>query len=218
MNTTQTVALLSGAIHVPLALTVWSMLHRRNDLGWPAGARQSGLVWLVCTGLHSLGPGVLSSAVNTALTLLTTIALTSALAWPAGAAGLRLASRSAIVLAIIEALFAAALALRLLALSMGWPPAAGLSASWDALLVAATAVIAALYGNLGCLGLALDRSSAATRQAQAAQMAESHRRMAAEQSADELRTLLQQRDPPGHRTQPPAACTGPRGAPAAARP
>ena len=247
MNTTQTVALLSGAIHIPLALTVWSMLHRRNarwplalwvlgsvamglgmmafaardrlpdwasyplaaglifasmlrttalriDLGWPTRARQSGLVWLVCKGLHSLGPGVLSSAVNTMLTLLTTIALTSALAWYAGAAGLRLASRSAIVLALIEALFAAALVLRLLALSMGWPPAAGLSASWDALLVAATAVIAALYGNPGYLGLALDRSSAAARQAQAAQMAESHRRMAAEQSADELRTLLQQRD------------------------
>ena len=248
MNTTQTVTLLAGAIHVPLALTVWSMLHRRParlpvtlwvlgslvmgagaiafaargvlpdwatselaagliagsmllrtvalriDLGWPPqGAWFAGL-WVLVLAVYTLCRHLLGVAAYRPVALLEIIGLISLLGWHALAAGRQLPSRSGLVLAGIEGLFAVAVAIRLLAGSMGWTPTAGMSLSWDALLMASIGVAEAVYGNLGYLGLELDRSQAAEKRAHTAQLAEGARREVAERSADELRGLLQQRD------------------------
>lgn len=248
MNTTQTVILLAGAIHVPLALTVWRMLQRqparlpvtlwvlgsltmgagamafaargllpdwascelaagliggsmllrtvalRIDLGWPPRGPWFASVWVLALALYALCRHLFGVAGNRPVALLEIIGLISVLGWHALAAGRQLPSRSALVLAGIEGLFAVAVAIRLLAGSMGWTPAAGLSLSWDALLMACTGVAEAVYSNLGYLGMELDRSQAAARQAHTAQLAEATRREVAERSADDLRGLLQQRD------------------------
>lgn len=248
MNTTQTVTLLAGAIHIPLALTVWSMLYRqparlpvtlwvlgslamgtgamafamrgvlpdwatyelaaglmagsmllrtlalRIDLGWPPRSALIAAIWVLTVVVYAGCRQLLGVSGNRPVALLEIIGLISVLGWHALAAGRHLPSRSGLVLAAIEGLFAASVAIRLLAGSMGWTPTAGMSLSWDALLMAVAGVAEAVYGNLGYLGLELDRSKAAEQRAHGARLAEAARREAAERSAEELRGLLQQRD------------------------
>ncbi|MDH4391137.1 MAG: ATP-binding protein [Aquabacterium sp.] len=84
----------------------------------------------------------------------------------------------------------AALVLRALAFASA-PPEAG---RWDWWAVVAAAAVAALFGNLGFLGMVLDDMHRAELQARQAQIDETASREAAEQTAQELQTLLAQRD------------------------
>lgn len=100
------------------------------------------------------------------------------LAWHAASAGRLLRSRSGWVLAGVEAFFAATMLLRLVAMTMSWTETHGLGESWDFGLMVAGGLAAALYGNLGDLGLVLDRTSEAARVAREAQLADTLQREA----------------------------------------
>ncbi len=74
------------------------------------------------------------------------------------------------------------------------PTRSGISGSWDFALLVCTALVAALYGNLGYLGMALDRIGASGRQAREAQRSQASLREVAEESLRALRSLLQERE------------------------
>ena len=92
--------------------------------------------------------------------------------------------------AVTEWLLTAALVLRAIAIA-GAAPVAG---RWDWWLVLAAAAMAALFGNLGYLGMVLDGLHRAEMQARQDQIDETASRAAAEQTAQELQDLLVQRD------------------------
>jgi signal transduction histidine kinase len=248
MGNLQAVAMLAAAIHIPLALTVWSMLYRRwrrlplrlwvagslamgggatllaaegQVPGWASGALGNALMsaapalriaalrldlgWPVRAGwltalcvfdfsayLFSVQTMALDKAVM--LGYASVGAWTLAFGWHAAMAGRQLHSRSGWVLAMVEVFFGAALLLRLLAMSAGWSPAEVVAESWDFALLVLAGLAAALYGNLGYLGMVVDRTSAAARMARDEQIAEQVQRVAAQKTSEELRALLQQRE------------------------
>jgi signal transduction histidine kinase len=248
MNNFQALALLACGIHLALALTVWSMLHRRwrrlplglwvagslamgvggslfvlpgavptwagnslanallliapvlriaalrLDLSWRVHGRMLALLCTVAFGAWLLAKYTLPERVPLLLGFATNSAWTLAFAWHAAAAGRQLQSRSALVLAGVEAFFGVTMLVRLLAMGLDWTPAHRLTDTWDFGLLVCGGLAAALYGNLGYLGLVLDRTSARARQARDAQLAETLRREAAESASAELRGLLQQRE------------------------
>ena len=251
MSETQLLGVLSGAIHLPLALTVWLLL-RRDSAGaplvlWVVGAAAMGLglmvsaagtAWLpmaqnymLATGLtlasvllrigalrldlgrpahaHLAAAGWLLlmlgyAVVVTQASVETAVIVGNALiavwtlvfAWHARLAGRQLRSRSGSWMAWVEGLFGLAISIRVVAILLGWAQIgrASIANSWDQQMLVVTILAAALYGNLGYLGMALDRSSSAARRALAAQLATAAQRELAESTADELRHLLDQRD------------------------
>lgn len=241
-------ALVAGGMHIPLALTVWSMLHRRwpqrplllwvlgslalgtgatlfalqdqvpgwvgeelangllslapamriaalrIDLGWKLHTRTLLLLCLVDFGGYLLGQQWLSERGGTLLGFACMALWAAGFAWHAAQAGRRLQSRSGLILAAVEALFAAAMLLRVAVMTVGITHAQSMSGDWDFGLVVITGLAAALYGNLGYLGLVLDRTSRAAAAAQQIQVAEATRREVAERHAETLQHLLAQRE------------------------
>jgi signal transduction histidine kinase len=119
---------------------------------------------------------------------------TAVVAWQARIAAHGARSRNGMMLAWVEAALATVLAMRLAGVATGqlspWPD----RMTWDLALLMLVALATALYGNLGYLGMALDRLRRAEHRARQAQMAEVARREAAEQSAVALQALLDERD------------------------
>lgn len=241
-------ALVAGAMHIPLALTVWSMLHRRwphrplqlwvlgslalgagatlfalqglvprwmseelaaallslapamriaalrIDLGWNIGTRALTALCLADFGGYLLSLHWMSERDATLLGFACMAAWAAGFAWHAVQAGRRLGSRSGLILAWVEGLLAAALLLRVAVMTVGITHVKGMTGDWDFGLVVITGLAAALYGNLGYLGLVLDRTSRAAAAARDSQVAEAARREAAEQHAETMQHLLAQRE------------------------
>ncbi|GCL63387.1 sensor histidine kinase [Pseudaquabacterium pictum] len=173
-----------------LAGLVLRLLALRRHMGrplhlgsWSVAAAALGLGWAAC--LQSDDPRVAASYANAVLILGT--AITGQHAWEAST---RSGARTGRWLAWTEWLLTAALVLRAFAIAAA-PPSAG---RWDWWLVVGAAALAALFGNLGCLGMVLDDLHRAELQARQAQMDETASREAAEQTAQELQALLSQRD------------------------
>lgn len=251
MSETQLLGVLSGAIHLPLSLTVWLLL-RRDSTGvalvlWCIGAAAMGLGLMVSAASTTWLPTAQSYLLATGLTLASVLlrigalrldlgrpphaglaaalwlllmaayavvvvwasvptavlvgngliaAWTAVFAWHAHLAGQQLRSRSGSWMAWVEGLFALAISIRVVAILLGWAQVGhtGGSNRWDQQMLVVAILAAALYGNLGYLGMALDRSSATARRALAAQLATAAQREQAESTADELHHLLDQRD------------------------
>jgi signal transduction histidine kinase len=248
MTHLQVAVLLAAGIHIPLALTVWTMLYRRWPrrplLAWVTGslAMGAGATLFAAQGLvpdwasNELGSALLSVALALRIAALridlgwqlrarrlaglclldfslyayslrhfteehqvllgfTAMGLWAvAFTWHAAVIGWKNHSRSGRNLAIAEGLFAGALLVRVVAMTAGWTTAKGMTEEWDFLLLVVTGLAAALYGNIGYLGLVLDRTSVAAKLSNAAQLAEAVKREAAEARATELRATLEQRD------------------------
>ncbi len=103
-------------------------------------------------------------------------------------------SRSAVLLAWSQGILSLALLWRGLAVALGLASYQQGQGGFSFLRVHAVTVLAALFGSLGFMGLMLDITRRAERRARDAQVAESVRREAAELQAQELRSLLAQRD------------------------
>lgn len=123
------------------------------------------------------------------------------LAWHAWLTARSEQSASAVMLAASQALLAGVLLARAVSVAAGVAAFQHGRGGVTFLLLHATLVLAALYGSLGFMGLMLDisrRAEVRAREAEArareGQVAEAARREAAEQAAQDLRDLLQQRD------------------------
>lgn len=116
------------------------------------------------------------------------------LAWQALQAARQWQSRSAALIAVSQLLLALALVLRAASLVTGAESYVHEDGGPSFLVLHAVAVLGALYGSLGFMGLMLDLSRRAERQAREEQVVEAVRREAAEHAAQDLRDLLQQRD------------------------
>jgi signal transduction histidine kinase len=122
------------------------------------------------------------------------LAGTAALAWNAWRLGLAAQSRSGLVLARVEGVYAVALALRVAAIMAGWVAPQPIGQGWDFAALAVIGFVAGLYGNLGYMGLALDRARNAEEHARAERLGERFKRELAERQSEELRTMLDQRN------------------------
>mgnify|MGYP003342575836 CR=1 FL=1 len=117
------------------------------------------------------------------------------LAWHARTLARTHRSLSAWLLGVMYLAFAVALLIRLsMVLTVGPLDLSPLAPSWDSLLVLVTGVFAGLYGNLGYLGVILERSQAAELRQRNAWQSERQERQQAQAQAERLRELLQQRD------------------------
>lgn len=156
-------------LHLGAGLTIVALL----ALGWVASL-QAG---------DAMVPRSYANAV-----LIVGAAVTGRQAWQG--IGRRRSDRTARWLALTEWLLCAALLLR--AFTLADPtPAAG---RWDWWLAVGAAALAALFGNLGFLGMVMDSLHRAELQARQAQIDETASREAAEQTAQALQALLAQRD------------------------
>jgi signal transduction histidine kinase len=180
-------ALLPALLLASLALRVLAL---RRHMGRPLqlGACEAmlGLValgWALCLPSDDLR--VPASYANAVLILGTAIA--GQHAWEDSRSS---GTRTARWVAWAEWLLTAALVLRAFALAVA-PPETG---RWDWWLVVGAAAVAALFGNLGFLGMVLDDLHRAELQARQAQIDETASREAAELTAQELQALLAQRD------------------------
>jgi signal transduction histidine kinase len=166
----------------------------RLDLGRPPRWLLTGLSaaavvggFQLCLQLPDDRPHVVFGYITYCIGSLTLAVLAQALSQVTG-------SRSARLLAAVEAAYAAGLLLRLLLVATGVVPPRAIGESWDFALLVVLGFVAGLYSNLGYMGMALDRDRAAQALARADRLAEQFRREAAEQRADALRLLLEQRD------------------------
>lgn len=141
------------------------------------------LGWAFC--LQADEPRVRISYANAVLVLGTAV-----VGWHAWEDSRRGGAPTARWLAWTEWLLAGCLLLRALAIAAGSPPSGG----WDWWLAMAAAALAALFGNLGYLGMLLDDLHRAALQARQAQLDETSSRAAAEQTTLALQALLAQRD------------------------
>lgn len=174
-----------------LLLSIWlRTLALRRHMGRPlhvgAGLALLALTvlgWLV--SLQSDDPSVRASYANAVLIVGT--AIVGRHAWEDSRSS---GSATARWVAWTEWLLTGTLVLRALAIAA---PAA-MATGWPWWLVLAAAALAALFGNLGFLGMLLDDLDRAGLQARQAQIDETASREAAEQTALELQALLAQRD------------------------
>jgi signal transduction histidine kinase len=182
------------AFHSLMGAFVLRILALRQELGrdlqWPRAAS----VWGLAAAVHHLSALLPAPQIQLALSALMLVAAALVFARHAVATGQMLGSRIGHGLAAAECLLALTIALRTAAFLSGWAPPGGNGGSWDLASAVVLAVLTALFGNLGYLGLALGRSRAAERAAIEVQWAERLRRDAAEDRAASLRDLLQQRD------------------------
>ncbi|WP_374316701.1 ATP-binding protein [Aquabacterium sp.] len=167
----------------------------RRDLQYDVNYRLAFLVWL------SISVGYALTMLDDTLHLRTVYgysfhaAGSVAVAWHAWALARLHRSLSARMLGIMYFAFATALLIRLISiLTFGPVDVIPLSSTWDSLLVVVTGVFAGLYGNLGYLGVILERSQAAELRQRDAWKSERHEREQAQAQAQRLRELLQQRD------------------------
>jgi len=145
---------------------------------------------LVCTGL-SLAD---ERRALFATAMLTLAAVTGLVTWHARLTALRLRSGSAAMMAWSHGLLALAMLARSASVAAGVAPFQHGNGGITFLVLHAVVVVTALYSSLGFMGLMLDITRRAEAQAREAQVAEAARRETAEHTAQDLRTLLAQRD------------------------
>ncbi len=182
------------AFHSLLGAFALRILALRRELGRPLRVGRALAAWLGAGAVHQLAGLVAAPAVVLAVSALLLAGAALVLARHAVAVGQVLGSRFGHGLAAAECLLALAVVARTAASLAGWLPPGGNGSGWDLALAASLAVVTALFGNLGYLGLVLGRSRAAERAAIEVQWAERLRRDAAEDRAASLRDLLHQRD------------------------
>lgn len=182
------------AFHCLVGAFVLRILALRQELGLPLQVPRAVTLWVLAGAVHQLAALLPAPQSQLALSAGMLVAAALVFARHAVAAGRSLGSRIGHGLAAAECLLALALALRTAAALAGWSPPGGDGGSWDLAMAVALAVLMALFGNLGYLGLVLGRSRAAERAAIEVQWAERLRRDAAEDRAASLRGLLHQRD------------------------
>ena len=182
------------AFHCMAGAFVLRILALRQELGWPLQVRRAASAWALAAVVHHLAALLPAAQAPWVLSALMLAAGALVLARHAVAVGQLLDARIGHGLAAAESLLALAIGLRTAAGLAGWAPADGAANSWDLALAVVLAVVTALFGNLGYLGLVLGRSRAAERAAVEAQWTERLRREAAEDRAASLRDLLLQRD------------------------
>jgi signal transduction histidine kinase len=182
------------ALQCLLGAMLLRVLSLRVELGLPPQAPLALGAWLVA-GLIDLAASQLPhTPVRLLLSAMMLMAAALIFARHAVALGQALGSRLGHGLAAAESLLVLAIILRtsVLLLQGGSEPASG--QAWDLVVAVCLAVLAALFGNLGYLGLVLERSRTAEQAASAVQWEERLRREAAEDRTASLRDLLHQRD------------------------
>ncbi|MDH4391136.1 MAG: HAMP domain-containing sensor histidine kinase [Aquabacterium sp.] len=182
------------AFHCLMGAFVLRILALRHELGRPLQLARAGASWALAGAVHQLAPLLPPPGSQLALSAALLVVAALVFARHAAAAGRLLGARIGHGLAATECLLALAIALRTVAAVAGWAPADGNGGALDLALAVGLAVLTAVFGNLGYLGLVLGRSRAAERAAIAVQWAERLRREAAEDRAASLRDLLHQRD------------------------
>ena len=185
---------LALAFHCLTAAFVLRVLALRQELGRPMQAQRAALVWMLAGAAHHLATLMPAAQAPWVVSALLLMAAALVLARHAVAVGQLLGAGIGHGLAAAECLLALAIGLRTAAGLAGWVAPGSATSSWDLALAVVLAVVTALFGNLGYLGLVLGRSRAAERAAVEAQWAERLRRDAAEDRAASLRDLLHQRD------------------------
>lgn len=183
--------LANGLLQWSLALKLWAL---RRDLGlplhvgWLSGATLlANLSFHLATLTPAIGPRVVVGTLTLVIGLV-------ALAWHAHLAGRRTPSPSGAVLAWAEGIAAAGVLIRMVGLLEAWPQSLAWASMGQFALLLAMAAFAAVYSNLGYLGMVLDRVAASESQARAEQVAAVTRRDEALQATEALRTLLAQRN------------------------
>ncbi len=187
-------AALTGAFGMAFASFPLRVQALRLDMGRPARPARAIGAWLLMLAGYQLALLWLSPAGRSLYAQAAIAAGTALLAHQAFKAARAARSRNGLALAWVETALTLVLGLRVAGVAAGWLPARPTSMSWDFALLMLVALAAALYGNLGYLGMVLDRLRRAEYRARQGQMAEAARRAAAEQTAAELRALLAQRD------------------------
>jgi signal transduction histidine kinase len=168
----------------------WAALRRERGLPSRLGAvvATSAAALAVLAAIESLGPGA---------RLLFNLFVYAAASWCVAAQGLDLGrecrSRSARLLGATYVLLAAALVVRALAVATGWGPPRPLSLSPDGLLVVVATMFAALWGNIGYLGFAMETAQRRESARNAELAAATARSEEAEHRAAETKALLEER-------------------------
>jgi signal transduction histidine kinase len=158
----------------------------------PARAPAAALVVAAATGVYALLAAI--DPLARIAFAVAALALGSVLvALEAMSLGRESGSRSARMVSWTYWMLAATLLLRLLSLLSGVGPAAPLAPSLDVTLVIVSGLLAALWGNMGYLGFALERSQRQESEHQAELAAEKARTEQAERQAAELKQLSDER-------------------------
>ncbi len=169
-------------------------LSLRMELGLPQRASLALGAWLL-GGLIDLAAGTLPYApVRLLLSAMMLMAAAVVFARHAIMLGQMLGSRLGHGLAATESLLVLAIMLRTAVMLLQGDAGSAGGQAWDLVAAVCLAVLAALFGNLGYLGLALERSRTVEQVASAVQWEERLRREAAEDRTASLRDLLHQRD------------------------
>lgn len=183
-----------GAVLVLVVSILLRVAALRLDLGlalYPGRLLALGLVAMagfqIATWLPGIGP-------HTSFSTLLLVAGNLALAWYARAAGIATPSRSGLLLAWAELGAAAGLLIRLVMVLGSGTQDLIVHQPWQFALLMTLGAIAAIYGNLGYLGIALDRHRAAERRALQASLAAQAERDSAHRDAADLRQALAQRE------------------------
>ncbi|MDT7836672.1 sensor histidine kinase [Aquabacterium sp. OR-4] len=185
---------MTGAFALAFGSFPLRVMALRLDIGSPPRIAWAVGAWLLMVAGYQMATMWLSPA-DRSLYAQAMIALgTGVLARQAFLAATVARSRNGLALAWVETALTVALSLRMGGVMLGWLPVRPPGMTWDFALVLLVALAAALYGNLGYLGMVLDKLRRAEYRARQGQMAEAARRAAAEQTAAELRDLLAQRD------------------------
>ena len=182
------------AFHCLLGAMLLRILALRFELGLALRLQRALAAWLLGGAVYQLAGLLPLPQARLSLSALMLVAAALVFARHAVAVGQALGSRIGHGLAAAESLLALAITLRTTATLLHWMPAEDIGNTWDLVAAVTLAVLAALFGNLGYLGLVLGRSRAAERAASAVQWEERLRRDAAEDRTASLRDLLHQRD------------------------
>jgi len=198
--------LTAGRDHLPIVLsyglagllTSFSLvLHvqaLRRHLGLPDRRRRMALVALAVSLLYFLLPLTADLRQQALVNSSLLVGGLAVLLWHTEMAYRRIGTHSLRLLSWSAGLLLLFLMLRMAMLAGGAVDPSRLYLSWDYTLVMLGSVQASLYSNLGFLGMVLDITRKAETRARELQALEATRREVAEQTADELRQLLQQRD------------------------
>lgn len=167
-------------------------LNLHNSKRFIAGAL---LVWVIVSSIYlATYAGSTFDAPRLLTTLFVNIAGAAWLVTLAWALYRSTGFRSCAMLAGAYAFFAAALAVRAASVIVQWDSARAMSNTFDVLIAFIAGVVAALYGNLGYIGLALE-SSRARELARNSELArELERRTQTEARAAEQKALLDERE------------------------
>ena len=165
-----------------------------RELAAPNRSTAIGVAWALLSAAflaaHALSDVDAPRLVISSVAHLAGAGMIAALAWRLHR---RRASGSAAMLAAAYALFAAALVVRMVAVLLEGRTASALSASLDFALMFVTAVVSALFGNLGYLGMALETISGRELQRAAELAREQAQRQDVERFSQEQAAMLKER-------------------------